>query len=106
MGEMATGGIAMENLQEKQLHGDHRIEETVTPRRVAHGGTSGVDRFGLQLGSPICFEALEDSGDTGDHGALLEKRGVELPILPEEISVFQSITASSTVLRNPDDQSD
>ena len=65
---MATGCIAMEELQEKQLHGDHRIEETVTLRGIAHGFTGGVDRVGLQLGGPICFEVPKDNGDTGDHG--------------------------------------
>src|SRR5712692_7262803 len=35
MGEMATGRIAMEDLQQKHLDRDHRIEKTVTPRRIA-----------------------------------------------------------------------
>ena len=90
MGEMATGGIAMEERHEKQLHGDHRIEETVTPRGIAHGFPGGGDRVGRQWGGPIWFEAPQDTGVTGDQGALLERIGVELPILPEEIRLFQS----------------
>jgi hypothetical protein len=65
MGEMATGRVAMENLQQEQLYGDHRIQEAVTPRGIPYGFTSGVDHLGFQLGRPIGFEALEDSGDTG-----------------------------------------
>src|SRR2546430_1820384 len=41
MGEMATGRIAMEDLQQKQLHGDHRIDEAVTPCGVAYCCTGG-----------------------------------------------------------------
>jgi hypothetical protein len=65
MGEMPTGCMAMEDLQEKPLHRDHRIEEAITPCGIAYGFTGRVDRLGLQLGGPLCFEALEDSRDTG-----------------------------------------
>jgi hypothetical protein len=65
MGEMATSRITMEDLQQKQLHGNHRIEETITPHGVAHGLTGGRDR----LSGPLCFEALEDSRDLGYHGS-------------------------------------
>jgi hypothetical protein len=65
MGEMATGCVAMENRQEEQLYGDHRMKEAVTPRGIPDGFTSGVDRLGFQWDSPIGFEALEDSRDTG-----------------------------------------
>src|SRR6266850_4264063 len=69
MGEMATSRITMEDLQQQQLHGDHRIEEAITPHGVAHGLTGGRDRLGLQLGGPLWFEALEDSRDLGYHGS-------------------------------------
>ena len=59
MGEMATGRIAMEDLQEKQLYRDHRLEEAVTPCGIAYGFTGGVDRLGWQLGGPI--SVLESS---------------------------------------------
>jgi hypothetical protein len=65
MGEMATGRVAMEKLPQEQLYCDHRLKEAVTPRGIPYGFTSGVDHFGFQLGSPIGFEALEDSRDTG-----------------------------------------
>src|SRR5216684_4686834 len=90
MGEMATGCIAMEDLQQKQLHGDHRIEEAVTPCGVAYCCTGGADRLGLQLGGPICFEALEDSRDTGYHRGSPRKNRGGASILPEESSVCQS----------------
>jgi hypothetical protein len=70
MRQMLTGGIAMEDLQQKQLHSGDRIQQAVSPRGVAHLLTSGVDRVGLQLGSPIRFETLEDGGDTGHHSGL------------------------------------
>jgi hypothetical protein len=79
MGEMATGRMAMEDLQEKQLHGDHRIEEAVTPRGIACGFTGGVDCLGLQLGGPIGFEALQDIRNTEYHGGSPLKSGVEPP---------------------------
>ena len=47
MGEMPTGCIAMEDLQEKQLHRDHRIEEAITPCGIAYGFTGSMDRLGL-----------------------------------------------------------
>jgi hypothetical protein len=90
MGEMPTGCIAMEDLQEKQLHRDHRIEEAITPCGIAYGFTGGVDCLGLQLGRPIGFEALEDSHNTGYHGSSPRKKRGGASILPEEISVFQS----------------
>jgi hypothetical protein len=52
MGEMATSRITMEDLQQKQLHGNHRIEEAVTPRGVAYGFTGRVDRLGVVFQSP------------------------------------------------------
>jgi hypothetical protein len=88
MGEMATGRMAMEDLSQKPWHRDHRIEEAITPCGIAYGFAGGVDRLGLQLGSPIGFEALEDSRDTGYHGGSpLKKRG-GASILPEEIRGF------------------
>src|SRR6267142_315863 len=79
MGEMATGRVAMEDLQEKQVHRDHWIKETVTPCGIAYGFTGGVDRLRLQLGGPIGFEALQDSRHPGYHGGSPLKSGVEPP---------------------------
>jgi len=90
MGAMATGCMAMEDLQQKQLARDHWIEETVTPRCVAYGLTGGRERRGLQLGGPLCFEALEDSRDTGYQGGSPRKNRGGASILPEERSVCQS----------------
>jgi hypothetical protein len=47
MREMATGRITMQDLKQKQLHGDHRIEEAITPCGIAYGFTGGVDRLVL-----------------------------------------------------------
>jgi hypothetical protein len=55
MGAMATSRMTMEDLQQKHLHGDHRIEKAITPHGVAHALTCGRDRLGLQLGGPLCF---------------------------------------------------
>jgi hypothetical protein len=90
MRKMATGRIPMQDLQQKQLDRDHRVEEAVTPRRVACDLTGSTDRVGVQLGGPIRFEAVQDSHDTGDHGGSpIRKRG-ELTILPEDRRAFQS----------------
>jgi hypothetical protein len=69
MGAMATSRMTMEDLQQKQLHGNHRIEEAITPHGVAHGLTGGRNRLGLPVGGPRCCEALEDSRDLGYHGS-------------------------------------
>ena len=90
MGAMATSRMTMADLQQKQLHGDHRLEETITTDALAHGLTGGRDRLGLPLSGPCCFEALEDSRDLGYPGSAPIKNKVEPPILPEEISPFQS----------------
>jgi hypothetical protein len=80
MGKMATGCMTMADLQQKQRHRDHRIEEAVTPRGIAYGCTGRVDRLGLPLGGPSGWEALENGRDTGYHrGSPLKRREVEPP---------------------------
>ena len=64
MRQMLTGGMAMEDLQQKQLHRGDRIQQAVSPRGVDRLLTSGVDRIGLQLRSPIRFGWCSECGDT------------------------------------------
>jgi len=90
MGEMPTGCMAMEDLQEKPWPRDHRIEAAITPCGIAYGFTGGVDGLGLQVGRPIGLEAREDSHNTGYQGSSPRKKRGGASILPEEISVFPS----------------
>jgi hypothetical protein len=53
MGQMTTGGIPMENLQEKELDGNDGIEDAIPLSGVAHVDTSGLDSSGLQLRRPV-----------------------------------------------------
>jgi hypothetical protein len=64
---MTARGVAMENLQQKHLHGHDRIEESVSPLGIADGITSRLDGIGLQLGGPLGFETLERLGQFGHH---------------------------------------
>src|SRR5712691_6096441 len=69
---MAARSIAMENLQQKDLDGHNRIEESVAPLGIANRITSRLDGIGLELGGPFGFETLECLGQFGNHaGGLL-----------------------------------
>src|SRR2546423_490555 len=53
---MRTGGVAVQNLQDKQVHGGYRIKDALTPNmtdRVAHATnefrTDELSHFGLDL---------------------------------------------------------
>jgi hypothetical protein len=78
-GEMPTGRLAMEALQEQHLSRDHRLEEAITPCGIASGFTGGVDGLGWPWGRPICVEALEDRRHTGSPGGSPLKSGVAPP---------------------------
>ena len=64
---MAARGVAMENLQQKDLDGDDRIEESVAPLGIANRITSCLDGIGLELGGPVGCETLERLGQFGNH---------------------------------------
>jgi len=67
MGQMTASGVAMENLQEEELHGRDRYEHAVAPCGVPDLTAHGQDGVGLQQGSPLRGEALKDGGDVWDH---------------------------------------
>jgi hypothetical protein len=48
MGQMTTGGVAVQHLQEDYLHGGHRREQAVAPRGIPNLAAHGEDSFGLQ----------------------------------------------------------
>ena len=58
LGQMAARGVAMEHLQQKRLHGDDRIEKSVSPLGIADRLTCGVNSLGLELSGPLGLEAL------------------------------------------------
>jgi hypothetical protein len=57
----------MEHLQQKDLDGDDRIEESVTPLGIANRITRHWDGLGLELGGPVGGETLERLGQFGNH---------------------------------------
>jgi hypothetical protein len=67
MGQMAASGVAMQNLQQKELHGGDRCEHAVAPTGIPNLAAHGEDGFGLQQRSPLACEALQDGGDVRDH---------------------------------------
>jgi len=60
---MFAGRIAVQNLQEEDLDGDHRIEQRLDPRhlRIPAGGR---DCLGLKLAGPVQLELTNDIRDT------------------------------------------
>jgi hypothetical protein len=58
MSQMRTGGIAMKNLDEKELHRDDRIEQTLSPR-MADIATGTADSIGLKLTRPILLKLFD-----------------------------------------------
>jgi hypothetical protein len=64
---MGARGVAMQNLQEKELDGGDGREYTVAPAGIASLLARADDNFWLQLGRPLCFESAQHGDDTGDH---------------------------------------
>jgi len=66
MSQMRTGGIAMKNLDEKELHRDHWIEQTLSPRMadIAAGTANGI---GLKLTRPILLKLFDHLTDSRWH---------------------------------------
>jgi hypothetical protein len=67
---MATGRVAVQNLQEEELDGRNGREYAVTPRRVTHLTARSEDSVGLQERGPLRSEALQDGGDVGNQLAI------------------------------------
>jgi hypothetical protein len=83
---MAARGVAMENLQQKDLDGDDRIEESVAPLGIANRMTSRLDGIRVELGGPFGFETLERLGQFGNHvrvswGWNLRGQGVQIDVV-------------------------
>ena len=67
MGQMTAGGIAVQNLQQEELHRGDRREHAVAPGGIADLTAYRQDGFGLQQHGPLAGEALQDRGDVRDH---------------------------------------
>ena len=52
MGQVATRGVAMQDLQEEEMDGGDRIEQARTPL-VAHLATEGENRGGVKQGQRV-----------------------------------------------------
>ena len=77
MGQMAAGGVAMQNLQQEELDGGDRREHPVAPCDIPHLAARGEDGFGLQQGMAHSRrEALEDGSNIRDHGVTSCMRGI------------------------------
>jgi hypothetical protein len=55
---MAACGVTMEKLQQKGLHGDDRIEKSVSPLGIADRLTCCENGLGLELIGPLSLEVL------------------------------------------------
>jgi hypothetical protein len=66
-GQMATGGVAVQHLQQASLDGGDRREHPLAPREITHLAARGENRVEVQQGSLLCGEALKDGGDVWDH---------------------------------------
>ena len=81
MGQMAAGGVAMQNLQQEELHGGDWREHAVAPRGIPDLPAHRQDGFGLQQHGPLAGEALQDRGDVSEPSdALLYDKDVLIPI--------------------------
>ena len=61
-----TGGVTMEDLQEKEMDGGDRIELALTPL-VVHLTTEGENRGSVQEGREFCLNVFECCRDRANH---------------------------------------
>jgi hypothetical protein len=59
---MRTRGIAVKNLDEKELHRDDRIEHALSPL-IGHGMAGSPDGVGFKLTGPILLKLFDDLGN-------------------------------------------
>src|SRR5207249_4843876 len=79
---LGTRGVAVENLQDEQMHRRHRVENAVTPY-MAHGRADAVNQFGAQKLGDIALDLLHGSEDTTGHPwPPVGMRKFVTPILP------------------------
>src|SRR6266511_3877540 len=79
MGQMTAGGVAIQNLQQEELHGRDRREHAVAPPGIADLATHRENSFGLQQRGPLACKSLQYGGDTWDHGVTSCTMGVLMP---------------------------
>jgi hypothetical protein len=80
MGQMAAGGVAMQDLQQEELHGRDRRQHAVAPGGIPNLTAHGQNGFGLQQHGPLASEALQDRGDVWNHLVTSSTIGVLPPI--------------------------
>ncbi len=68
VGQVITGGVAMEDVQEEEMDGGDRIELALTPL-VVHLTTEGENRGGVKQGRELCLDVFERCGDRANHPA-------------------------------------
>src|SRR5215510_8694745 len=83
MGQMAAGGVTMQDLQQEELHGGDGREDAVAPPGIADLATGCENRFGLQQRGPLACQALQDGSDVRTHQASPVCMGVNAPITEE-----------------------
>src|SRR5262245_41255129 len=67
MWQMAAGGVAVQNLEQKELHRGDRRQHAVAPGGIASLLARRRNRVRLELGRPICFQACQYGSDTRYH---------------------------------------
>jgi hypothetical protein len=64
--DMATGGVAVEDLEQEEVDGGDRVEEATAPG-VALLAAGVLDGLGGQVGGLVLSEALQDGQDARRH---------------------------------------
>src|SRR6516165_2332799 len=67
MPQVRARGIAMQNLDKKQLDRGHGIECALPPS-IGDATTGGQDGLGLQLAGPVLLKLFDDLGECRRHG--------------------------------------
>jgi hypothetical protein len=62
-----TGGVAVEDLEDEQVDGRHRVENPVTPGIFLLPAGS-LDGVGGEIGGEVLPETAQDGDDTWRHG--------------------------------------
>ncbi len=104
---MRTGRVAVQNLDEKEMEGDHWIEAALAPR-VADTATDCQNGGGFELCGPILLELFHDfcngEGHLGSPVCGVNGSPIctgELGIMEAKLSVVQKPTTSIYKRRYP-----
>jgi hypothetical protein len=68
MREMTTGRIPVQDLEDTEVDGGHRVEDALAPR-VAQGTTQGKDRGGIQEVREFSLDLLQYGQHPVNHEA-------------------------------------